>query len=95
MADFPEHQEWIAWRAFVHEFSKLNPKLDFDSEEVAKFVRAVKLWGEELAALRRSHEESVCVAALERARADYDPNVILEKDEAGGHFGGGKTSDFE
>jgi len=83
-----EHQ---AWRAFVREFQKLNPKIDFDSEEMLPFVDSVKLWGEELHALR-SMNPAEGRAALEAAREAYDPEIIIQKTEDGGGFGGGKTS---
>jgi hypothetical protein len=82
-----EHQ---AWRAFVREFQKLNPKIDFDSEEMLPFVNSAKLWGEELHALR-SLNPAQGRETLEQARKAYDPEIIIAKTEAGGAFGGGKT----
>ncbi|TFH66654.1 MAG: hypothetical protein E4G90_02425 [Gemmatimonadales bacterium] len=85
------HREHQAWRAFVREFQKLNPKIDFDSVDMLPFVDSVKLWGEELHALR-SMDPATARKALEEAREAYDPQIIIQKTEDGGAFGGGKTS---
>jgi len=85
------HREHQAWRAFVREFQKLNPKIDFDSDEMLPFVHSVRLWGEELACLRAEGDTDQSQKALEYARSIYDPEATIAKADAGGAFGGGKT----
>jgi hypothetical protein len=65
------NREWEAWRAFCVEFEKLTRR-DINGDDCTPMVKAVRLWGEELHALRLTapeHDER----ALAEARKAVSP----------------------
>lgn len=56
--------EWEAWRRACSELEDLGISVNDEH----KLVHALKLWGEELAKLRRRQTSEVCARALSEAR---------------------------
>lgn len=52
--------------------------IEVNDEKTGRFVRATKLWGEELASLRHTQIDSVVLGARDEARAQYDLQAMIE-----------------
>lgn len=69
-------REWLAWRAFCREFETIAPEIDLNGPQANRFINAVRLWGEELVALRMAKLDSI-EGALAGARARYDLSEMI------------------
>jgi len=62
------NDEWQAWQGVVGQFKRLE--IDINQERYNPLVRAIELWGEELARLRRKQPLEICDKAYsEKAKA--------------------------
>lgn len=66
--------EWEAWQTFVQEWNRLNIP-DINDPLYNPLVNALRLWGEELVALRLIQEGTVRGTALVEARQAYERAV--------------------
>jgi hypothetical protein len=66
-------REWRAWHQVCGQLRKLG--LDVNADEADAFVRAVKLWGEELHALRALQPDQEA-DALAEARGAYELHAL-------------------
>jgi hypothetical protein len=63
------HEEWIAWRMVCGELEKCACAIDINVEP--NLHNALVLWGERLAALRRTQDPEDCADWLEHASMKY------------------------
>lgn len=74
------HREWLVWRAVCRE---LEPEIDLNKRP--HLAAALRLWGEELVALRWHYQDADTVGkALDEARTGYAKR--LEELEAEGRI---------
>ena len=70
------HVEWRAWRQVCKQLAKSN--VDVNSND--PLACAIRMWGEELVALRREEPEHHA-SALREHREAYEPHWIEPRDE--------------
>lgn len=67
-------REWLSWRQVCKQLKKLG--IDINKPEVQPLALAIKLWGEELAALVEQNPGDESDRARAETRDKYAPHVI-------------------
>lgn len=67
----PMNREWLAWRQLCKQLAKLG--VDINAQ--TPLASAIRLWGEELVALREANPDYT-ERALDSAREDYKEYVL-------------------